>query len=78
MRLESKKYLYDVARAAGLALEFVRGKSFAEYAADALLRSAVERQLEIVGEALAQLPKNIRERRRGSANTRGSLPFATF
>ena len=52
MRLESKKYLYDIARAAGLALEFVRGKSFADYAADALLRSAVERQLEIVGEAL--------------------------
>ena len=58
MRLKSKKYLYDVARAAGLALEFVRGKSFGEYAADALLRSAVERQLEIVGEALAQLAKS--------------------
>ena len=57
MRLESKKYLYDVARAAALALEFVRGKSFAEYAADALLRSAVERQLEIVGEALVRLAK---------------------
>lgn len=57
MRLESKKYLYDIARAAALALDFIGGKSFADYAADAMLRSAVERQLEIVGEALAQLAR---------------------
>ena len=54
MRLESKKYLYDIARAAALAMEFVKGKNFADYATDTMLRSAVERQLEIVGEALAQ------------------------
>lgn len=57
MRLESKKYLYDIAQAAALALEFVGGKSFDSYASDAMLRSAVERQLEIVGEALAQLAR---------------------
>lgn len=57
MRLESKKYLYDIARAAGLAAEFVRDKSFEDYAADPMLRSAVERQLEIIGEALAQLAR---------------------
>jgi uncharacterized protein with HEPN domain len=57
MRLESKKYLYDITRAAALALEFVKGKSFADYASDAMMRSAVERQLEIAGEALAQLAK---------------------
>jgi uncharacterized protein with HEPN domain len=57
MRLESKKYLYDIARAAASALSFVSGKSFANYAADAMLCSAVERQLEIVGEALAQLAR---------------------
>lgn len=57
MRLESKKYLYDIARAAALATEFVRGKTFTEYAADPMLRSAVERQLEIIGEALAQLAR---------------------
>ena len=55
MRIESKKYLYDIARAAKLALGFVADKSFADYNADIMLRSAVERQLEIVGEALAQL-----------------------
>jgi uncharacterized protein with HEPN domain len=57
MRIESKKYLYDIARAAQLALGFVAGKSLADYGADPMLRSAVERQLEIVGEALAQLSK---------------------
>ena len=57
MRIESKKYLYDVARAAKLALGFIAGKSFADYSADPMLRSAVERQLEIVGEALAQLAR---------------------
>jgi uncharacterized protein with HEPN domain len=57
MRIESKKYLYDIAHAAKLALGFIAGKTFAYYAADPMLRSAVERQLEIVGEALAQLAR---------------------
>jgi len=57
MRLESKKYLYDIARAAALAMEFVKDKKFSDYTSDAMLRSAVERQLEIVGEALAQLAR---------------------
>ena len=57
MRIESKKYLYDIARAAKLALGFIADKTFADYSADAMLRSAVERQLEIVGEALAQLAR---------------------
>lgn len=41
MRLESKKYLYDIAGAAGSAIEFVDGKSFSEYTSDLVLRSAV-------------------------------------
>jgi uncharacterized protein with HEPN domain len=57
MQIESKKYLYDIAHAAELALGFVTGKSFEDYTADPMLRSAVERQLEIVGEALAQLAR---------------------
>jgi uncharacterized protein with HEPN domain len=57
MRIESKKYLYDIAQAVARALDFVAGKSFAAYDADLMLRSAVERQLEIVGEALTQLAR---------------------
>jgi len=57
MKLETKKYLYDIARAAGAAEDFVKGKTFEDYSSDMMLRSAVERQLEIVGEALAQLAR---------------------
>jgi uncharacterized protein with HEPN domain len=57
MRIETKKYLYDMSHAASLAMKFITGKSFADYSADTMLRSAVERQLEIVGEALAQLAR---------------------
>jgi uncharacterized protein with HEPN domain len=34
---------------------FVRDKTFADYAADPLLKSGVERQFEIIGEALRQV-----------------------
>ena len=57
MRLDSKKYLYDIAQAARLASDFVAGKSYSDYTGDALLRSAAERQLAIVGEALVQLAR---------------------
>lgn len=36
---------------------FVKGRAIAEYEADLMLRSAVERQFGIVGEALSQLAK---------------------
>jgi uncharacterized protein with HEPN domain len=38
-------------------LEFVEGRSYGDYAGNLLLRSAVERQFEIIGEALNQLGK---------------------
>lgn len=55
MRAEAKKLLWDAHQAASRVLEFAAGKEFADYENDALFRSAVERQLEIAGEALAQL-----------------------
>jgi len=57
MRPEAKKYLYDIAEAAGLIAGFTAGKTLADYEGDAMLRSAVERQFEIIGEALAQLAR---------------------
>lgn len=55
MRLEARKYLYDVQEAAGLASQFTAGKNFAEYQRDPMLRLATERAFAIIGEALAQL-----------------------
>jgi uncharacterized protein with HEPN domain len=57
MRLEAKKYLYDIQQAADLLAAFTEGKSFADYQGDAMLRAAVERQFEIIGEALAELAR---------------------
>src|SRR5437899_2988534 len=57
MRPETMKYLQDVRQACLLLAEFTRGKSFADYTADAMLRSAVERQFITAGEALTQAEK---------------------
>jgi uncharacterized protein with HEPN domain len=58
MRLETKKYLFDILQAAKSLERFTTGKSYADYQADALLRSATERQFEIIGEALRRLSKD--------------------
>lgn len=57
MQHETKKYLDDVAKAAELIAQFTAGKTLADYMKDTMLRAAVERQFEIVGEALVQLAK---------------------
>jgi len=56
MAPDSAKYLWDVQQAAARALRFVQGKRFEDERVDELLRSAVERQLEVVGEALNLAP----------------------
>ena len=57
MRLEARKYLFDMQQAAELIARFTAGRTFEDYAADPMLRSAVERQFEILGEALGKLGK---------------------
>ena len=57
MQPESAAFLWDV-RAAGVRITtFADGLTAASYAADELRKSAVERQLEIIGEALNRLRK---------------------
>lgn len=55
MRPESAALLWDVHSAATRIVEFIDGIDGTSYAANDLRRSAVERQLEIVGEALKKL-----------------------
>ena len=52
MPRDPRAWLTDIVAACDLLLEFTSGKTFTDYAGDALLRSAVELNFEIVGEAL--------------------------
>ncbi len=57
MQPDSSKYLFDIRRAARLIEGFCAGRSFENYVADEMLKSAVERQFGVIGEALARLAK---------------------
>ena len=57
MRVEVRKYLFDIQQAANDLLSFTAGKTRDNYLAEALLRAGVERQFEIIGEATSKLAK---------------------
>lgn len=54
MRPDVAKRLVDALAACRAIAQFTVGTTFDQYSASALLRSAVERQFEIVGEALSR------------------------
>lgn len=55
MPSDPRKLLYDVDMAAAAIREFCQDRSFQDYESDLMLRSACERQLEIIGEAMTRL-----------------------
>jgi uncharacterized protein with HEPN domain len=57
MERDPRAYLWDVKQAANAIVRFSAGLDAASYADNPLVRSAVERQFEIIGEALNQLSK---------------------
>ena len=57
MTNKAPKLLHDALGAIASAAEFVAGVSLTQYAAEKMRRSAVERQLEILGEACSRLAR---------------------
>ncbi|MFC2098887.1 DUF86 domain-containing protein [Bacteroidota bacterium] len=57
MKLESKKYLADIEYSIDLIEQFIEDCSFIEYQKDLKTKSAVERQLGIIGEAVNNFKK---------------------
>jgi len=55
MRPEANKFLYDIQQACRSLTAFLEGKTLDDYLQDELLRSAVERKLMIIGEALNRI-----------------------
>ena len=57
MRRDPKSLLWDARSAADAIVAMIAGRDFAEFDTDIMLRSAVERQFEIIGEALGTLAR---------------------
>lgn len=56
-RHNPQKYLYDIIDCCRFLLEFTAKKTVEDYKTDRAFRSAIERELQIIGEALAQLER---------------------
>jgi len=56
-RHEPEKYLYDMLSSCEFLLDFTGGKNVDDYINDRAFRSAVERELQIIGKALIRLEK---------------------
>lgn len=61
MRHDPRAFLWDARESADAIAEFIRERHLDDYLADEMLRSAVERKLEIVGEALNRLSREAPE-----------------
>jgi uncharacterized protein with HEPN domain len=57
LKRNPKSLLWDAHHAAAVIASITAGKTFVDFDRDIVLRSAVERQFEIIGEALAQLAR---------------------
>ena len=52
---DPQKFLYDIVDCCKFILEMTKDKTIEDYKSDRLFRSALERELQIIGEAMLQL-----------------------
>jgi len=57
MKPTTRKLLFDIEQACRHIQDFARGKSIEDYETDAYFRSALDRQFQIAGEAVARLAR---------------------
>jgi uncharacterized protein with HEPN domain len=57
MQRDQRAYLWDIKEAAEAIQGFTENKTYEDYTNGLMLRSAVERQFEVIGEALNQLSR---------------------
>ena len=55
MRRDPRCYLWDIQQATEAIFEFVSGETFSDYEEQRMLRSAVEREFVLIGEAMNRL-----------------------
>lgn len=72
---DPRALLIQVATAGGNIPTFTSGKTFADYSRDHILRSAVERQFMIIGEALREASKLDASLERRITNFRAIIDF---
>ncbi len=54
---DPEKYLFDIRSSAEFLLEFTANKTVDDYSQDRAFRSAIERELQVIGEAVMQLDR---------------------
>ena len=54
---DPKKYLYDIVNCSEFLLQLTKDKTVEDYKTDRVFRSALERELQIIGEAMLQLDR---------------------
>jgi uncharacterized protein with HEPN domain len=58
---DDRAYLWDMLTACQAVVSFVNSKTLDDYLADLLLRSAVERQVEVIGEAARRVSQDFQD-----------------
>jgi uncharacterized protein with HEPN domain len=78
MQRDVEKHLIDILAAANDVQQFVSGRTFDEYRSDRMLKAAVERKFEIIGEALGRVAKLAPDTARAIREYQKIIAFRNF